>query len=182
MDSMIKDALNFLRFQSRDIEHYNQYSIALILFILALMAVPFSWISESYEIVRIPDIVIDEIYMIGASLLGSLFFVYWLGRKDKKYSFATVFKFFGVMTIGTFIPTIAGLLIEFILDYSLVSVIISLLAYVYVLVIAIITTSKATGVTQSYVLGGNLIVLPIIFLSVTIFFLFVIDWSLIDLT
>jgi hypothetical protein len=174
MDSMIKDALNFLRFQSREIEHYNQYSIALILFILALMAVPFSWISESYEIVRIPDIVIDEIYMIGASLLGALFFVYWFGRKDKKYSFATLFKFFGVMGIGSYIPSIAGALIAFILDYSLVSVIIQLLLFVYVLVIIIITTSKATGVTQSYVLGGSLIVLAIIFLSMMIFFLLVI--------
>ena len=100
---MFNDVLNFLRFQTQDIEHYKQYQIGLILLIVALLEIPFTFLFEGYNSAIAPDLVINLLITFLSLLVEVIFLVYWLGRKGKKYSFATMlnFTFFKISAANT---------------------------------------------------------------------------------
>ena len=83
---MVNDLIDFLKIQSRDIEYYNRYSIALIFIIIVLCEILYTFISTNYQF-SISSLFVDLMFTIFSLLFEVLFFLYWLGRKDKKYSY-----------------------------------------------------------------------------------------------
>ena len=160
---MINDLINFLKFQSKDIEHYKQYQIGLILLIVTLLEIPYTFLSEGYNSSLAPDLVINLLITIPSVLIEAIFFVYWLGRKDKKYSFATVLNFTAMLTISTSIVIVAWAAIEQNLDpSSWASLIISVITLTYILYLIPTALSIATGVTKKYAFGGLLLIFGLI--------------------
>ena len=160
---MINDIIDFLKFQSKDIEHYNQYSIGLIFFIIVLLEIPYTYLSESYESTTTSDLVINLLITIPSVLIEAIFFVYWLGRKDKKYSFATVLNLTAMLTISTSIVIIAFAAISQNLDPSSWAIIvIALIVIIYCIYLLTANMSMATGVSKKYVLGGVLIIIALL--------------------
>ena len=156
---MLNDLIDFLKFQSKDIEHYKQYQIGLILLIVALLEIPYTFLSEGYNSSLAPDLVINLLITIPSVLIEAIFFVYWLGRKDKKYSFATVLNFTAMLTISTSIVVVAWAAIEQNLDpSSWPSLIISVITLTYILYLIPTVLSIATGVTKKYAFGGLLLI------------------------
>ena len=102
---MVNDLIDFLKIQSRDIEYYNRYSIALIFIIIVLCEILYQLISTNYQF-SISSFFVDLMFTIFSLLFEVLFFVYWLGRKDKKYSYATLLNYLGLLTIITFLALI----------------------------------------------------------------------------
>ncbi len=46
---MINDIADLIKIQSKNIEHYNKYPIALLLFVMLILEVPSSFLSEGNE-------------------------------------------------------------------------------------------------------------------------------------
>ena len=160
---MINDLINFLKFQSKDIEHYKQYQIGLILLIVTLLEIPYTFLSEGYNSSLAPDLVINLLITIPSVLIEAIFFVYWLGRKDKKYSFSTVLNFTAMLTISTSIVVVAWAAIEQNLDpSSWASLIISVITLTYILYLIPTVLSIATGVTKKYAFGGLLLIVGLL--------------------
>ena len=156
---MLNDLIDFLKFQSKDIEHYKQYQIGLILLIVTLLEIPYTFLSEGYNSSLAPDLVINLLITIPSVFIEAIFFVYWLGRKDKKYSFATVLNFTAMLTISTSIVIVAWAAIEQNLDpSSWASLIISVITLTYILYLIPTVLSIATGVTKKYAFGGLLLI------------------------
>ena len=108
---MINDLINFLKFQSKDIEHYNQYPIALIFFIMLLLEVPSTFLSESYESTIESDLTINLLTAFVFTFIEAIFFVYWFGRIGKNHSFLTFVHYDVMLSIAANIPIIAILLV-----------------------------------------------------------------------
>ena len=156
---MIKDALYFLKSQSEDIEHYNQYSIILILLIVALLEIPFTFLFEGYNSSIAPDLVINLLITFLSLWVEVIFLVYWLGRKGKNYSFATVLNFTSMLTISATLVLVVSGAITFNLDpSSWASIIISILTVIYIFYFMATVLSIATGVTKKYAFGGLLLI------------------------
>ena len=123
---MIKDALNFFRLRTQDIEHYDRYRISSILLVLVFILLglrtlvgyaqncqidSFTCIFSLSSNDQITIVEIDEIFGIFSYnlvssvgiLLAYLFFTYWVFRKVKKHPFILLYKFFGIMVIGIII-------------------------------------------------------------------------------
>ena len=166
---MFNDVLNFLRFQTQDIEHYNQYSIALILFIIVVLEIPSPMLYGGYDMGGVFDIVIDMVFAILFVVITARFLVYWFARKNIQHSFPTVLNFFGVLSI---VVSIVGIVFGIIVSiFSTISSMAALtcfiLAALYSFCVATITTSEATtainaagyteGITKAYAFSGILI-------------------------
>ena len=155
---MIQDILNFIRFQTQDIEHYNQYSIALILFIIVLLEIPSPMLYGGYDIPWVSDIVIDMVVAILFVFITARFLVYWFARKNIQYSFPMVLNFFGVLSIGVSIAGIVfGIIASSFDSSSMAALTVIILFVLYSYFVMTITTSKATGITKAYALSGILI-------------------------
>ena len=96
---MLKDALNFLRLKVQDVEHYDKHPMSSILLIFILLEIPTYFIDGSS--------IIEIISNVAITLLVYLFFIYWIFRKVKTYSFILACKFFGILLIGISIPLTA---------------------------------------------------------------------------
>ena len=161
---MIKDILNFIRFQTQDIEHYNQYSIGLILFIIVVLEIPSPMLyggyelDRGYEIYGVSDIVVDMVFAILFVVITARFLVYWFARKNIQHSFPTVLNFFGVLSIGVSIAGIVfGIIASSFDSSSMAALTVIILFVLYSYFVMTITTSKATGITKAYALSGILI-------------------------
>ena len=155
---MIKDILNFIRFQTQDIEHYNQYSIALILFIIVVLEIPSPMLYGGYDMGGVFDIVIDMVFAILFVVITARFLVYWFARKNIQHSFPTVLNFFGVLSIGVSIAGIVfGIIASSFDSSSMAALTVIILFVLYSYFVMTITTSKATGITKAYALSGILI-------------------------
>ena len=160
---MFNDVLNFLRFQTQDIEHYKQYQIGLILLIVALLEIPNSFLFQGYHSDIATNLVISLLLTFLGLLVEVIFFVYWLGRKGKKYSFATMLNFISMLSISVSIVLVVSGAITFNLDpSSWASIIISIIAIAYILYFMTSVLSIATGVTKKYAFGGLLLIFGLI--------------------
>ena len=87
------------------------------------------------------------------------FFVYWLGRKGKKYSFATMLNFISMLSISVSIVLVVSGAITFNLDpSSWASIIITIISIAYIFYFLTSVLSIATGVTKKYAFGGLLLI------------------------
>ena len=160
---MFNDLIDFFKFQSKGIEHYIKYSTSLIFFIVIVLEIPFTYFSEGYESSTTSDLAINLLIAIPSVLFEALFFVYWLGRKDKKYSFLTVLNFTAMLTITASIPLIAWEAISPNIDSSSWgSIIAALIFVIYIFYLMVANMSVATGVSKKYALGGFLVIIGLL--------------------
>ena len=163
---MLKDALNFLRLKVQDVEHYDKHPMSSILLIFFLLEIPTYFIDGSS--------IIEIISNVAITLLVYLFFIYWIFRKVKTYSFILACKFFGILLIGISIPLTALQLIGISFDdWAIV-----LSSIIFMIYITGISTSKAMGVSKTYALSGMVISI----MSLIIFFIiyFMIETALLS--
>ena len=163
---MLKDALNFLRLKVQDVEHYDKYPMSSILLIFVLLEIPTYFIDGSS--------IIEIISGVAITLLVYVFFIYWIFRKVKTYSFILACKFFGILLIGISIPLTALQLI----GTSFEDLTIVLSSIIFMIYITGISTSKAMGVSKTYALSG--IVLSIVALIILFIIYFMIDMMVLN--
>ncbi|MDA8755516.1 hypothetical protein N9M98_01910 [Candidatus Pseudothioglobus singularis] len=159
---MVNDLIDFLKIQSRDIEYYNRYSIALIFIIIVLCEILYTFISTNYQF-SISSFFVDLMFTIFSLLFEVLFFLYWLGRKDKKYSYATLLNYLGMLTIITFLALIIYEPIAQSLNpSSWIGIIAAVLILAYILYLTVANLAKATDISKRYALGGSLIIIALL--------------------
>ena len=156
---MIKDALNFIRLQVQDIEHYDKYSISSIILIYVLLEA-LSYLTDGLATVSLGEALGNLVMTMSAFL----FFIYWIFRKVKKHSFTLACKFFGVMNIGLSIAIIILQIISVALGFSLENIYMASTLLLFIIFITGITTSKAIDVSNTYsLIGATLSILLLIF-------------------
>ena len=171
---MIKDALNFIRLQVQDIEHYDKYSISSIILIYVLLEA-LSYLTDGLATVSLGEALGNLVMTMSAFL----FFIYWIFRKVKKHSFTLACKFFGVMNIGLSIALIILQIIALALGTTLDNIYIALVILIFIIFITGISTSKAIDVSKTYALSGVtlsillLIIIYIIYLMIEMALIYV---------
>jgi hypothetical protein len=160
---MLKDALNFIRLQVQDIEHYDKYSISSIILIYVLLEA-LSYLTDGLATVTLGEALGNLLMTISVFL----FFIYWIFRKVKKHSLTLACKFFGVMNIGISIAIITLQIISVPLGFSLENIYMASALLLFIIFITGITTSKAIDVSNTYsLIGATLsILLLIVFYSI----------------
>jgi hypothetical protein len=156
---MINDLIDFLKLQPKNIEHYSKYPTALMFVIMLVLYIPFNFLYEIENTNSSINILSNVANIFLVTILEAYFLVYWLGRKDKKYSFSIVLDFILMLSISIVIPlNLLGLLLLNLNSQSWAFLIISFIALIYALYLAIVNLAIASGVTKKYALGGVLII------------------------
>ena len=148
---MINDLIDLIKLQSKNIEHYKQYPIALLFFIMLLLEVPSTFLSEkgdsSISYLLTYNLAITFVF----TFIEAIFFVYWYGRIGKKYSFIIFLHYDAMLTIAASIPVIGILLVMQSFDsLPWVGIIGFLTATLYVLYMFIANLAKATSASKKY--------------------------------
>ena len=109
---MINDIFDFLKLQPKNIEHYSKYPTALMFVIMLVLYIPFNFLYEIENTNSSINILSNVANIFLVTILEAYFLVYWLGRKEKKYSFSTVLDFNLILSISIVIPlNLLGLLL-----------------------------------------------------------------------
>ena len=150
---MINDLIDLIKVQSKNIEHYRQYHIALLLFIMLLLEVPLTFLSQSQD----SSIAITLTYNISIALIftfiEALIFMYWFGRIGKKYSFLAFLHYDAILSIAAYIPVMIILLAyQSFESLPWVGIICFLVAIIYVFYMFIANLAKATDSSKKYAL------------------------------
>ena len=150
---MINDLIDLIKVQSKNIEHYRQYHIALLLFIMLLLEVPLTFLSQSQD----SSIAITLTYNISIALIftfiEALIFMYWFGRIGKKYSFLAFLHYDAILSIAAYIPVMIILLAyQSFESLPWVGIICFLVAIIYVFCMFIANLAKATDSSKKYAL------------------------------
>ena len=161
---MIKDALNLLRLQAHNIKHYEKYSISSILLIFLLLEIP-SYLTDGLPTPSYLEILGD----FTITIFAFLFFIYWLFRKVKEYSFTLACKFFGVLNIGLTIAIIITQIITLAIGSSADNNYTLSVLFLYIIYVTGITTSKAMGVSKAYALSGITLSILLLIVVFTIY-------------
>ena len=161
---MIKDALNLLRLQAHNIKHYDKYSISSILLIFLLLEIP-SYLTNGLPTLSFLEILGD----FAITIFAFLFFIYWLFRKVKEYSFTLACKFFGILNIGLTIAIIITQIITLTIGSSADNNYTLSVLFLYIIYVTGITTSKAMGVSKAYALSGITLSILLLIVVFTIY-------------
>ena len=156
---MVNDLIDLIKLQSKNIDHYKQYPIALLFFIMLLLEVPSTFLSEkgdsSISYLLTYNLAITFVF----TFIEAIFFVYWYGRIGKKYSFLTFLHYDAMLTIAASIPVIAILLVMQSFDsLPWVGIIGLLTATLYVLYMFIANLANAVGSSKKFAFGAIFIV------------------------
>ena len=163
---MINDLIDLVKIQSKSIEHYRQYPIALIFFILLLLELPSTFFTESYESSFTSDLTINLIIAFVFTFIEAIFFAYWFGRIGKNHSFLTFLHYDVMVSIAATVPVIIILLVTQNLDaLPWVAIIGFLVAFIYVVYMFSANLALATGSSKNYALGAISIVVVFQFIA-----------------
>ena len=168
---MINDIFDFLKLHPKDIEHYSKYPTALMFVIMLVLYIPYDFLFNVGGTNSSFNILSNIANGFIVTILEAYFLVYWLGRKEKKYSFSTVLDFNLLLSISVVIPlNLLGLLLLNFNSQSWAFLIISFIALVYAFYLVVVNLALASGVTKKYAFGGGLIIFLIQLLAdLTIF-------------
>ena len=159
---MINDIADLIKIQSKNIEHYNKYPIALLLFIMLILEVPSSFLSESNESSIALDLTFNLLNALVLTFIEAILFVYWFGRIGKNHSFISFLRYDAMLSIAANIPVIAILLItQNFEESSWIAIIGGLIAVSYIIYMFSVNLALATGSSGKYAFGAILIVVLI---------------------
>jgi hypothetical protein len=152
------DLIDLMSVQSKNIEHYKQYSIAPIFFIHLLLVVPSTLLLGDPEVSFNSELTIHLILTFVFTFINAIFFMYWFGRVNIHYSFLTFLNFEILISIAANIPFIA---IAFLMDifdsYPLMGFIAGIGAIMYVIYMFSLNLAKATGSIEKYAFAAIMI-------------------------
>lgn len=148
---MINDLFELIKLQSKNIEHYKQYPIALLFFLMLLIEVPSSLLSERGDSSIAPLLTYNIGKAFVFTFIEAILFVYWFGRIGKKYSFLSFLHYDAILTIAANIPLIGILLVmQSLNSLPWVGIIGLLSATLYVVYMFIANLAKATDSSKKY--------------------------------
>ena len=168
---MINDIFDFLKLEPKDIDYYNKYPTALMFVIMLVLYIPYDFLFDIEGTPNSFNILSNIANGFIVTILEAYFLAYWLGRKEKRYSFSAVLDFNLLLSISIVIPlNLLGLLLLNFNSQSWAFLIISFIALVYAFYLVVVNLALASGVTKKYALGGALIIFLIQLLAdLTIF-------------
>ena len=156
---MIHDLIDLIKIQSKSIEHYKQYPIALLFFIMLLLEVLSTFLAERGDSSIAPLLSYNISIAFIFTFIEAILFMYWFGRVGKKYSFLTFLHYDAILTIAANIPVIGILLVMQSFDsLPWVGIIGFLTATLYVIYMFIANIAKATSSSKKYAFFAILVV------------------------
>jgi hypothetical protein len=156
---MFNDLIDLIKIQSKNIEHYKQYPIAFLFFIMFLLEFLSTFFSEGYGSTSTSNFTISLIIVFVFTFIEAVFFVYWFGRIGKNHSFLTFLHYDVMLSIAANIPVIIVLLITQNFNSSpWVAVIGFLAVFIYVIYMFSANLALATTSSKKYAFGAILIV------------------------
>ena len=154
---IVENILCLLKFQPKPLEHYGKYALSITIPILLVMSLAFGFfVPIDPTISTDTNIAIHLISIPIASVCGSLFFKYWLGRRQKIFTFQALFNVLILASIVNIIP------LEFLdINTTLYWVLfIALLCYSFAIVIFMM--ARGAEVSLGYAISGSLIAFVIV--------------------
>ena len=168
---MINDLADLIKIQSKNIEHYNKYPIALIFIIMLILVVPTTFLSSDNESSIASALTLDLLEGFVLTFVETIFFVYWFGRIGKNHTFLSFLHYNVMLSIAVSIPVIAVLLITQNFEASSwTSIIGGLIGVAYVIYMSSVNLALATGSSGKYAFGAILIVVLIQIIFYTFIF------------
>ena len=150
---MINDLIDLIKVQSKNIEHYKQYPIALLFFIMLLLEVPLTFLSQSQGSSIASTLTYNILIAFIFTFIEAAIFVYWFGRIGKKYSFLEFLHYDAILSIAAYIPVMIILLAyQSFESLPWVGIICFLVAIIYVFYMFIANLAKATDSSKKYAL------------------------------
>ena len=101
---MINDIADLIKIQSKNIEYYNKYPIALLLFVMLILEVPSSFLSEGNESSIAFDLTFNLLNALVLTFIEAILFVYWFGRIGKNHSFISFLRYDAMLSFAANIP------------------------------------------------------------------------------
>jgi len=148
---MINDLFELIKLQSKNIEHYKQYPIALLFFLMLLLEVPSTFLSERGDSSIASLLTYNIATAFVFTFIEAILFVYWFGRIGIKYSFLSFLHYDAMLTIAASIPVIGILLLmQSFNSLPWVGIIGLLSATLYVIYMFIANLAKATESSKKY--------------------------------
>ena len=108
---MINDLFDLIKLQSKNIEHYKQYPIALLFFLMLLLEVLSTFLSERGDSSIASLLTYNIATAFVFTFIEAILFVYWFERVGKKYSFLSFLHYDAMLTIAANLPLIGILLV-----------------------------------------------------------------------
>ena len=168
---MINDLADLIKIQSKNIEHYNKYPIALIFIIMLILVVPTSFLTSDNELPIASVLTLDLLENFLLTFVEVIFFVYWFGRIGKNHTFLSFLHYNVMLSIAASIPTIAILLITQNFEpTSWIAIIGGFIAISYIIYMFSFNLALATGSSKKYAFGAILIVILIQIIFYTFIF------------
>ena len=148
---MINDLFDLIKLQSKNIEHYKQYPIALLFFLMLLLEVLSTFLSERGDSSIASLLTYNIATAFIFTFIEAILFMYWFGRVGKKYSFLSFLHYDAMLTIAANLPLIGILLVmQSFNSFSWVGIIGLLSATLYVIYMFIANLAKATDSSKKY--------------------------------
>ena len=148
---MVQDLFDLIKLKSKNIEHYKQYPIALLFFLMLLLEVPSTFLSERGDSSIASLLTYNIATAFVFTFIEAILFVYWFGRVGKKYSFLLFLHYDAMLTIAASISVIGILLLmESFNSLPWVGIIGLLSATLYVIYMFIANLAKATESSKKY--------------------------------
>lgn len=156
--SLINDVIDLIVIKSKDIEHYRQYPIALIFFIMLLLVAQSTFLFKGNDSSIFSVVIIDLIFAFVFTFLNAIFLMYWFGRVGKKYSFLIFLHYDVMLSIAASIPFLVILFVMKNFDSSpWVGFIGGLGGIFYVVYMFSFNLANATDSSKKFALGAILI-------------------------
>ena len=148
---MINDLIDLIKLQSKNIEHYKQYPIALLFFLMLLLEVLSTFLSERGDSSIASLLTYNIATAFIFTFIEAILFVYWFGRVGKKYSFLSFLHYDAMLSIAANLPLIGILLVmQSFNSFQWVGIIGLLSATLYVIYMFIANLAKATDSSKKY--------------------------------
>jgi len=148
---MINDLFDLIKLQSKNIEHYKQYPIALLFFLMLLLEVLSTFLSERGDSSIASLLTYNIATAFIFTFIEAILFMYWFGRVGKKYSFLSFLHYDAMLTIAANLPLIGILLVmQSFNSFPWVGIIGLLSATLYVIYMFIANLAKATDSSKKY--------------------------------
>ena len=148
---MINDLFDLIKLQSKNIEQYKQYPIALLFFLMLLLEVLSTFLSERGDSSIASLLTYNIATAFIFTFIEAILFVYWFGRVGKKYSFLSFLHYDAMLTIAANLPLIGILLVmQSFNSFPWVGIIGLLSATLYVIYMFIANLAKATNLSKKY--------------------------------
>ena len=156
---MFNDLIDLLKIKSKNIEHYTQYPIALIFFIMLLLQFPSNLnpdgFSPSYAYALSMSLIFASVF----TFIEAAFFIFWFGRIGKSHSFLTYLHYAVMLSIASQIPAITVLLITQSINSSPWIPVIGFLAvFIYIIYMYSVNLARAVSSSKKYAFVAILIV------------------------